>query len=75
MFIICFVPICFCSGGGLNLQPNFQKGGDLTGPQLSDEGCWEIGGDFFQGWGRGWGLQFSPQKKLKFQIFNDKKSL
>ena len=25
----------FCCGG-LSLQPNFQKGGDLTGPQLLD---------------------------------------
>ena len=32
-------------GGGLNLQPNFQKGGGgLAGPQLLKGGCWERGG-------------------------------
>ena len=39
------------AGGGLSLQPNFQKegGGGLVGPQLLEEGCWERRGDFFQG--------------------------
>ena len=27
--------------GGLSLQPNFQKGGGLTGPQFLEGGCWE----------------------------------
>ena len=60
-------------GGGLNLQPNFQKGrregGGLTGPQLSDGGCRERGTDFFQG---GCNVHI---KKLKSEIFNNKKSL
>ena len=34
----------------LSLQPNFKKVG-LTGPQLLEQGCWERGGDFFQGGG------------------------
>ena len=37
------------STGGLTLQPNFQKGGGLTRPQLLQGGCWERRGDFFQG--------------------------
>ena len=52
----------------MSLQPNFQKGGGLRGPQILDEGCWELGGDFFQG-----GLQLSHKNKLKSQIFNDEK--
>ena len=35
--------------GGIELLPNFQKRGDLTGPQFLEEGCWERGGDFFRG--------------------------
>ena len=46
-------------GGGwgrqLKLQPNFQKKGGLTGPQVLVGGWWEKGGDFFQ---EGRGLQF-----------------
>ena len=38
-------PPLFLQGGGLNLQPNFQKGGALTEPQLLE------GSDFFQGGG------------------------
>ena len=35
----------------------------------------ERGGDFFQG-GEGWGVAiFTKKKKLKSEIFNDKKSL
>ena len=43
----------------LSLQPNFQKGGHLTGPQLLEGGCGKEGGDFFQ---REGGLQFSHKK-------------
>ena len=46
--------------GGLNLQPNFQKGGGL------DRNSVFIGGDFFQG------VVIFTQK-LKSGIFNDKK--
>ena len=42
----------------------------MTGPQLLEGGCWERGGDFFQG-----GVQISHKNKLKSEIFNDKKSL
>ena len=46
--IVC-TPASFLLGGrdwGLNLQPNFQKGKDLTGCQFLKGGCWESG--FFQ---------------------------
>ena len=42
----------------------------MTGPQLLEGGCWERGGDFFQG-----GVQFSHKNKLDYEIFNGKKSL
>ena len=48
-------------GVGLNLQPNFQKGGGLATPQLLDGGKREREGDFFQGGGGG-RLQFSEKK-------------
>ena len=57
-----------CHHDRINLQPNFQKGGGLTGPQLLEGGCWERRGDLFQG-----GFQFQDKQYLK--IFNDKKSL
>ena len=56
----------FCRGwGGLNLL-NFQKGGYGRASTLRG-GCWKRRGNFFQGV-----LQFL-QKKIKFEIFNDKK--
>ena len=58
--------------GGLSLLPNFQKGGDLTGPPFLEGGCWEGGGDFFQGGGD---CNFSTKNKLKSEMFNEKKSL
>ena len=68
-------PIITCtplSAGGVNLQPNFQKGeGGLKGPQLLKGGWWERGGDIFQGKG----CNFYIKDKLKSEIFNDKKSL
>ena len=60
-------------GWGWGVQPptKFSKRRGLTGTQLLEGGCWERGGDFFQG-----GLQFSHKKsKLKSDIFSDKKSL
>ena len=45
------------SAKDLRLQPNFQKGWGLTGPQLLKEGCWERGDYFFQE-----GLQFLHKK-------------
>ena len=57
-------------GGGVEPPTKFsEKGGGLTGPQLLEGVCWERGGDFFQ-----WGWNFQP-KKIKCEIFNDKKSL
>ena len=50
------------AGGGLNLHPNFQKGGlDRTSTFREIE--------FFQG-----GCDFHIKNKLKSEIFNDKKS-
>ena len=62
MCIVCTPHLSARGGGGgeSSLQPNFKKGGDLAGPQLLQGGCWERGGDFFQGGG----LQF-PTKKIK----------
>ena len=58
-------PPCF-SARGLNLQPNFQKGG-VGG---LDRTSTFRGGNFFQE-----GLQFSQTKiELKSEIFNDKKN-
>ena len=56
-------------GGGLNFQPNSQKGG-LGRTLTFREGCWERGDDFFH-----WGNAFFTHKKLKSEIFNNKKSL
>ena len=44
----------------------------LTGSQFLDWGCWEKGGELFQG-----GLQcsFYIKSKPKSEVFNDKKSL
>ena len=53
--------------------PPFLQGGGVeppTRPQLLEGGCWERGGDFFQGEG----VQLS-HNKLKSEIFNDKNSL
>ena len=55
--------------GGLNFQPNFQKGGGLVGPQLLERVAGKEGMTFFMGV-----MQFS-HKKLKSEIFNNKKSL
>ena len=58
------------SGGrGLNFQPNFQKEG-LGRTSTFREGCWERGDDFFH-----WGDAIFTHKKLKSEIFNNKKSL
>ena len=41
-------PLPARGGVGFSLQPNFKKWG-LTGPQLLEGGCWEIGMTFFRG--------------------------
>ena len=58
------------AGGGGKPPTKFSKRGGLTGPTLLEGGCWERGGDFFQG-----GCNFHIKNKLKSEIFNDKKSL
>ena len=45
--------ICQKGGGGgrgVNLPPNFQKGGDLTGPQTLEGGLGGKIGSDFHGW-------------------------
>ena len=43
-------PPLSAGGGGVSLQPNFQKGGgSLTEPQLLEGVAEKEGGDFFQG--------------------------
>ena len=59
----------FCRGE-LSLQPNFQKGRSLTGPQLLDGGCWERGEVTFS---RG-ELQSSHKNKLKYEIIIGEKN-
>ena len=58
--------------GGVEPPTRFSERGGLTGPQFLEGGCWERGGDFFQGGGGG--CNFSTQNKLNFGVFNDKKS-
>ena len=54
----CVHPPPFCrGGGGVEPQTKFSKRRSLTGPHLLEGGCWETGGDFFQG-----GLQLSHKK-------------
>ena len=60
------------SAGGVEPPTKFSKrGGRLTG--LLEGGCWERGGDFFQG--EGCNFHTHTKKKLKSEIFNDKKGL
>ena len=59
-------------GGGGGVQPptKFSKRGGLDRTSTSGGGCWERGGvTFFRG-----GCNFHI-KKLKSEVFNDKKSL
>ena len=53
-------PFCWGGGWGVNLQPNFQKGGDLTGPQLLEIVVGKEGVcDFFQEGVEGGGAIFT----------------
>ena len=54
----------------LCLQPNFQKEGDLKGPQLLEGLMGKRGWPFSGG-----GCNFNKKDQLKPEIFNDKKSL
>ena len=62
---------------GVEPLTEFSKMGveDLTGPQFLEGVVWKEGVTFFRG-GRGGELQFlQKKKKIKSEIFNDKKSL
>ena len=67
---IVFTPLPFPLEGRIEIFKMDGGGGGLTGPQLSDGGCWERGGDIFQG-----GCNFQIKNKLKSEIFKEKKSL
>ena len=56
--------------GGVESQTKFSKRRVFTGSQFLRGGYWEKGGDFFQG-----GCSFYIKYKLKYEIFNNKKSL
>ena len=56
--------------GGLNLLPNFHKGGAWQDLNFETGVAGKEGRNFFQE-----GLQFYKKNKLKSAIFNDKKSL
>ena len=58
MILIC-TPTPLSAGGGFEPPTKFPKGRGLTGPQFLEGGCWERGGDFFQGGGE---LQLSHKK-------------
>ena len=55
-------------GGGIEPPTKFSKRGGLAGSQFLEWGCWEGGGDLFQG-----ACSFYIKNKLIFEIFNDKK--
>ena len=46
-----WAPPLSAGGGGEGVEPptKFSKREGLTGTQLLEEGCWERGGNFFQG--------------------------
>ena len=43
---MCTPPPSAGVGGGGEPLPDFRKGGDLTGHQFLEGGCWERGSDF-----------------------------
>ena len=49
-------------GRGVEPPTKCSNRSGLTGPQLLEGGCWEIGGDFFRGEG---GCKFHKKKKKK----------
>ena len=57
-------------GGGVNLLPNFQKGGGFTRPQFLEGVAGKEGGDLFP---RGGGCSFYIKNKVKDKIFKDKR--
>ena len=59
-------PFCW----GVEAPAKFSKRGGLDRISILRGGCWERGGDFFQG-----ELQFLHKNKLKSETFNDKTSL
>ena len=62
------------SAGGWEFEPpaKFSKRGEVNMVLIFRGGCWERGGDFFQGGG---GCSFYIKNKLKAEIFKDKRSL
>ena len=69
VYVVCIPPFCWergGRGGGLNLQPNFQRDGrGLTGPELLEGGvAGREGVTFFRG-----GCNFHIKNKLKCEIF------
>ena len=64
------LPFLKGGGGGLSLQPNFQKGGPDKTPTFREGLLGKRGGvTFFMGC-----CNFHIKSKLKSEIFNDKKS-
>ena len=62
--------------GLLNLLPNFQKEGGLDRTSIFTGGLLgKRGMTFLRGRGRGGSLQFLYNNELKFEIYNEKKSL
>ena len=71
-FIVYTPPFCWGVGGGrVSLRQNFQKEGGLRGSHFLEGGCWERGGDFFQG--RTF-FNLYMKKNLKSEIFINKKA-
>ena len=74
-------PPSFLQGWGVGVEPptkfsNGWVGGDLTGPQLLEGGCWERVMTFFrEGGGMGGGCNCHIKNKSKSEILNDKKIL
>ena len=62
---------------GVEPLTEFSKMGveDLTGPQFLEGVVWKEGVTFFRGGGVGSCNFYKKKKKLKSEIFNDKKSL
>ena len=69
VLILCTPPLS--AGGALSLQSNFQKGRGLDRTSTFRRGLLgKRGATFFRG-----GCNFHIKNKLKFEIFNDKKSV
>ena len=65
--IVCTSPP-FLLGGSVSYQIFKKGGGGLTGSQFLEGGCWERGGDFFQG------VAVFTKKKIDMKYLTTKKS-